>query len=178
MEGFTQRREGAGSSIDGGRGVWDNAGVELLLLLARALVLVLMYVFLLVLVFTLLADARAARVGADGAFAPAPGTASVSHSSPAVLQLEVQAGTPPVTGRSYTLYGPLEIGRDTGCDISIPNRFVSTRHARILAEDGAWVLEDLGSTNGTLVNGEPLDRPHRLAPGDRVQVGDTEFIVQ
>lgn len=155
--------------------------MDLILLLARALVLVLMYAFLLVLVITLMADARAARTGTSSAPAPAtgaPAVAPVPHAAPAVLRLEMRAGTPPATGRDYTLYGPLEIGRGTGCDISIPNRFVSTHHARIVPRDGAWLLEDLGSTNGTLVNGEPLDTPRLLQPGDCVQFGDTEFIVQ
>ena len=156
--------------------------MELLLLLARGLVLVLMYAFLLVLVFTLMADARAARPAARNAPAPAPTPAPAASPAPAttpsITRLEVQAGTPPVTGRSYTLYGPLEIGRGTTCDISIPNRFVSTHHARIVPDNGAWVLEDLGSTNGTLVNGEPLDSPYPLQPGDRVMVGDTEFVAQ
>jgi len=152
--------------------------MELILLLARALVLVLMYVFLLVLVLTLMADARAARPAAATAPGPVPAPAPAPQSAPHVLRLEVLAGTTPVTGRNYTLYGPLEIGRATSCDISIPNKFVSTRHARILPNDDAWVLEDLGSTNGTLLNGELLDTPRRLAPGDRVLVGDTEFVVQ
>ncbi|MHB0939134.1 MAG: FHA domain-containing protein [Armatimonadota bacterium] len=155
--------------------------MELLLLLARGLVLVLMYAFLLVLVFTLMADARAARPAARNTPAPVPGTPPApapAAPAPSVTRLEVQGGTQPVTGRNYSLYGPLEIGRGTTCDISIPNRFVSTHHARIVPENGAWVLEDLGSTNGTLVNGEPLDSPYPLKPGDRVMVGDTEFIVQ
>jgi len=157
--------------------------MELLLLLARGLVLVLMYAFLLVLVFTLMADARAVRPAARNA-TPVPADPQTPASSPtpapapAVSRLEVQTGTLPATGRNYSLYGPLEIGRGTGCDISIPNRFVSTHHARIAPQNGAWVLEDLGSTNGTLVNGEPLDTPYPLKPGDRVTVGDTEFIVQ
>lgn len=151
--------------------------MELILLLARALVLVLMYIFLLVLVIMLMADARAARPAAT---APhhTPDIAPVSHPAPKVMRLEMLAGTTPVTGRNYALYGPLEIGRATSCDISIPNKFVSTRHARILPDDGEWVLEDLGSTNGTLVNGELLASPRRLASGDRVLVGDTEFVVQ
>lgn len=156
--------------------------MELLLLLARGLVLVLMYAFLLVLVFALMADARAARPAARNApapdFAPSPAAPRTPAAAPTVTRLEVRAGTPPITGRSYTLYGPLEIGRGATCDISIPNPFVSARHARIAPVDGAWVVEDLGSKNGTLVNGEPLESPHPLQPGDRVLIGDTEFVAQ
>ena len=151
---------------------------ELVLWVARLLVLILMYGFLLALVLALLADARATRVGAVAA-PPNPAVPVPAPTpAPAVSQLEVQNGTQPVTGRKYALYGPLEIGRGTACDISIPNRFVSTRHARIFQHEGAWMLQDLGSTNGTLLNGEPVDDPCPLQPGDLVVVGDTEFIVR
>lgn len=159
---------------------------DLVLWIARLLVLVLMYGFLLVLVFALITDARAARP-ADHACSP---IAPVSHTPAAtpppapppqaessILQLEVLTGTLPVTGRKYTLFSPLEIGRGTNCEISIPNHFVSSRHARIFPQQNAWMLEDLGSTNGTLVNGEPLDGARPLHPGDHVMVGDTEFVV-
>jgi len=172
---------------------------ELMLWAARLLVLVLMYLFLLALVLALLADARAAKSAArppaapvpphpvtpsvpapepTAASAPVPSAPAESSPAPELLHLELQSGTTPVTGRRYALYTPLEIGRGTGCDISIPNRYVSTRHARIFPHEGRWLLEDLGSTNGTLVNGAAVSAPHSLAPGDRVQVGDTEFLVQ
>ena len=148
---------------------------ELVLWIARLLVLVLMYAFLLVLVFALVADARAAKPAGRGHAATPTKTAPAPAPAPTVSQLEVLDGTLPVTGRKYTLYGPLVIGRGTACEISIPNRFVSTRHARIFPHDGEWMLQDLGSTNGTLLNGEPLAEPCSLQPGDRVTVGDTEF---
>jgi len=147
---------------------------ELVLWIARLLVLILMYAFLLALVLALLADVRAAR-----AVTPPPVTTSPAPAPlPTVSQLEVLAGTQPVTGRKYALFDPLEIGRGPTCDISIPNRFVSTHHARIFAYDGHWMLQDLGSTNGTLVNGEAVDAPCALQAGDQVTIGDTEFIVR
>ena len=45
------------------------------------------------------------------------------------------------------------IGRSTKCDVSIPDRFLSRRHARLFKKDDQWLIEDLGSRNGTFING-------------------------
>jgi hypothetical protein len=63
------------------------------------------------------------------------------------------------------------IGRAADCDIMLPSELVSRRHARVVLDAESAVAEDLGSRNGTFVNGEQLDRPRRIAPGDRVQLG-------
>ena len=63
------------------------------------------------------------------------------------------------------------IGRDEGCDIAFDKaRFpmVSRRHAHIQMQSGVISIEDLGSTNGTFVNGEPVRTPVALRPGDRI----------
>ena len=148
---------------------------ELTLWIARLLVLVLMYGLLLALIVALLADARAA-----GTPHPVVSPPPVRHvaTSPPVLTLEVVAGSLPTTGREYHLLAPIEIGRVASCDICIQNRFVSTRHARIYLRDDDWVVEDLGSTNGSLLNGTPLTAPHRLTAGDRLLIGDTELAVK
>ncbi len=71
---------------------------------------------------------------------------------------------------------PLTIGRGPTNDVSLPDDdYASTRHARIEPRrDGIWV-EDIGSTNGTFVNGIRLTRDRRLAPGDVVRVGQTDL---
>jgi FHA domain len=70
----------------------------------------------------------------------------------------------------------LTIGRGRQNDIALPNDdYISARHARFEPrQDGVWV-QDLGSTNGTYVNGARLDRPRRLTAGDVVRVGDTDL---
>jgi hypothetical protein len=70
----------------------------------------------------------------------------------------------------------LTIGRGGQNDVSIEgDAFASARHVRLEPRrDGVWV-HDLGSTNGTLVNGVRIDRPRRLVPGDVVRVGETEL---
>lgn len=79
-------------------------------------------------------------------------------------------------GAVYEVAGELTIGRAGGCSIPLADdTFASNVHARIFERDGhAWV-EDIGSTNGTFVNGTQIDRPHRLRKGDRIQAGSTVF---
>ena len=53
--------------------------------------------------------------------------------------------------------------------------FASTRHAQLVPHGDVIVLEDLGSTNGTYLNDEPLRGPQPLHPGDRIRIGDSAF---
>jgi FHA domain-containing protein len=64
----------------------------------------------------------------------------------------------------------LVVGRHPDCDVVVANRWVSRRHARLFFRDGIWVLQDLGSTNGTTVNGERVGRCE-LRPGDILALG-------
>jgi pSer/pThr/pTyr-binding forkhead associated (FHA) protein len=75
----------------------------------------------------------------------------------------------PVTGERSLL-----IGRSRGCDLQVPDSDTSRRHAEIYRSDGNYVLRDLGSTNGTFVNGRPV-KEHRLEPGDRIQISGSEI---
>ena len=70
----------------------------------------------------------------------------------------------------------LVIGRNPSCDIVLPGPAVSRHHARLNFRDGSWILQDLDSTNGTVVNGAPVGRC-KLQPGDRVIIGDEQLIV-
>ncbi len=60
-------------------------------------------------------------------------------------------------------------------EIQLEDPFASSRHARITRQGSVLVIEDLGSTNGTYLNDEPLDGPQPLHPGDRIRIGDSEF---
>jgi pSer/pThr/pTyr-binding forkhead associated (FHA) protein len=75
----------------------------------------------------------------------------------------------PVTGERSLL-----IGRSRGCDLQIPHRDSSRRHAEIYQTGDGFILRDLGSTNGTYVNGRPVQE-HRLEPGDRIQIAGSEI---
>jgi hypothetical protein len=70
---------------------------------------------------------------------------------------------------------PVSIGRMSTNDVVLSDRNVSRRHAELRRQDDHWMLVDLGSTNGSLVNGK-LAREHRLSDGDRISFGTTELI--
>ncbi|HYK02145.1 MAG TPA: SpoIIE family protein phosphatase [Thermoanaerobaculia bacterium] len=75
-------------------------------------------------------------------------------------------------------HGPLiTLGRATECTIPIKDRYLSRRHAEIALDDDAWIVRDLGSVNGTLLNGTRLEGSAPLRPGDRINLGDTEILV-
>jgi hypothetical protein len=90
-----------------------------------------------------------------------------------VLVLERGGGLS--VGVSFTLNGGVTIGRSPQTDIPIEDRFASGRHARIFDRDGCCYVEDMGSTNGTYLNGKRLDSPELLRMEDRIRIGDTEF---
>ncbi|MBV9851214.1 MAG: FHA domain-containing protein [Armatimonadetes bacterium] len=83
----------------------------------------------------------------------------------------------PYAGQSFPLsHETLTLGRATDCGIALPaDTLVSRRQAEISYTDGRHRLRDLGSSNGTWVNGQRLTGPHPLAVGDLIQIGDTVF---
>jgi hypothetical protein len=93
------------------------------------------------------------------------------------LALRVTRGPREITGVSVPLAGPVIIGRSPDADLVIADDFVSGTHVRIAPTDDGPVLEDLGSTNGTLVNGQPATRPLSLAVGDVIELGQNRLEV-
>ncbi len=65
------------------------------------------------------------------------------------------------------------IGRHPGCDIRVPDETVSRRHARIIVAEGGYFIEDLGSRNGTYVNGQRVTSPLRLCDLDTISIFNT-----
>jgi predicted component of type VI protein secretion system len=90
-----------------------------------------------------------------------------------MTNFQLVMNTGPTPGKSFTLSKQeLIIGRDTSADIVINVAEVSRRHARLRLESGGYILEDLGSTNGTFINGQRLTGPHYLRPGEIIQLGE------
>ncbi len=83
-----------------------------------------------------------------------------------------------IEGRSdpaaLELTAEIVIGRHKDCDLRLFDETTSRRHARIVAEDGNVMLDDLGSSNGTWLNGERIETPARLFDGDVIRIGDTQ----
>jgi FHA domain len=78
------------------------------------------------------------------------------------------------TGTAYEIPNGATLGRGD-VEIQLDDPFASARHARITRQGYVLVIEDLGSTNGTYLNEEPLTGPQPLHPGDRIRIGDSEF---
>ena len=87
------------------------------------------------------------------------------------LTLEIVEGKE--AGRQIPLDGSVEAGREPGLPLVVDDDQVSRRHARITATAGSVVVEDLGSSNGTYVNDQPINMPRELTPGDRIRMGLT-----
>ncbi|HKX19155.1 MAG TPA: FHA domain-containing protein [bacterium] len=76
-------------------------------------------------------------------------------------------------GREFLVAGEATVGRAPGCAIVLSGDYVSAHHARLFERDGRVWVEDLGSTNGTLLNGRRVRRPAAMRAGDRLRIGDT-----
>ena len=81
-------------------------------------------------------------------------------------------------GHRHVIGDEATIGRAAGCSISVTDNYTSQLHARVFHRDGALHVEDLGSTNGTYVNGTKVTAPLPLKRGDQVKVGSTVFEVE
>jgi len=93
-------------------------------------------------------------------------------------QFQLIMRTGPTPGATFTLEGDqLNIGRDSSNEIVINDAEVSRRHARLTFQGGKYVLEDLGSTNGTFVNGQRLAGPRVLKAGEVVSFGEQIVLV-
>jgi predicted component of type VI protein secretion system len=94
----------------------------------------------------------------------------------AQFQFVVRSG--PNAGKAYPLEGAeLTVGRDPSNPVSINDGEISRRHAKLSWKGASYVLEDLGSTNGTFVNGTRLSAPLALKPGDAVSFGENIVLI-
>ena len=159
---------------------------EQLLGLLKLCLLALLYLFFARVLWAVWTEVRAVRQHVDPAGRGITATPSTDAggarrgrrsgpSVPGIPQHLTVAQPPARRGARFDLSGPeLTIGRANGCHVALPDdTFASTVHARVFARDGAVYVEDLGSTNGTFLNGMRLAAPALLRPGDQLQVGGT-----
>ncbi len=76
-------------------------------------------------------------------------------------------------GLTFTLVDEISMGRAAGCHITLDDTFVSQIHARVFRSEGQFMVEDMGSTNGTYLNRTRVGAPMVMHAGDLVQVGNT-----
>jgi hypothetical protein len=106
-------------------------------------------------------------------YRPREPVAPEAEAPPEVVREEV---TLTVEGRAYPVTSRrVVLGRSRECDIRVPDANVSRRHAELLQEDATYWVVDLGSTNGTEVNGRRVERA-KLDDGDRITIGDTDVV--
>jgi len=79
---------------------------------------------------------------------------------------------PELAGATHALAPEMSIGRAAGCTIVIDDHYVSSVHTRVFRRDEQWMVEDLGSTNGTYLNRKKVTSPTVIHRGDQVQVGN------
>jgi len=136
--------------------------------------LVLLYFFIFRAVRSVTMDVagkRRERASASRSTAPAP-TARASKGGKPPSQVVVHEPDTPKP-RTVRLSGSAQIGRVDGCAIRLADTYVSQVHARLYGENGAWYVEDLGSTNGTFLNDRKVAQPVEVHAGDVVKVGKT-----
>ena len=150
-----------------------------LLLVLRICLLALVYLTFLRVLRAVWAELRAEhRVAAASAIAvPMAVTGSSGGSPGAEIDERVRARIVVVApasaaGSVFEIQGEAIIGRAPGCEVVIDDARVSKLHARVVCRGGRWVVEDLGSTNGTLLNDRVVATAVAIGPGDRVQVAD------
>ena len=148
--------------------------VEPVLLALKAAFLVLLYFF----IWRVIRSAsRDMRVAPQESFILAPSQLAAEHPAASGGRLVVVKSKALESGRTLDAGPvPVTIGRAPDNTVSLSeDEFASGHHARIESQrDGVWII-DLGSTNGTFVNGARLDGRRKLREGDVVQVGDTEL---
>jgi FHA domain-containing protein len=151
---------------------------EAILTLLKFCFLALLYLFLFRVVRVVVLELRAPRAvvqPAGGAPPPAAGPKRRERRSDGRGSLRLRLLEPDARkGEMLPLTGEVTVGRGGGCGLVLTDdSYVSQLHARLYQRNGESYVEDLGSTNGTYVNGERIDAPARLRRGDQVQFGQT-----
>jgi hypothetical protein len=142
--------------------------------------LAVLYLFLLWMARSALKDLRRGGLEEAGpSYEDATGlhhaTAGLNDSSGGMPKLRVATAAGLRAGAAYDLSEGALLGRGDNADIRLQDTFASSQHARLVPQGDVMVLEDLGSTNGTYLNGEPLRGPQPLHVGDSIRIGDSEF---
>ena len=130
--------------------------------LIRFAFLALLYLFVILVVRTLWRDLRSA-------------VAAVDRTLGRLVVVDSPGPPAPVVGAGFALDAVNSLGRDLNNNVVVDDAFASGAHARLIFRGRVWYLEDLGSTNGTWLNGSRISSPAPLGYGDEVQVGQVRF---
>ena len=134
--------------------------IDVVLLIGRLLFVALLYLFLFAIMRTGIGLVRGQR------------------KKERIWNLSIEKGPKELRGVSIAVHGPIIVGRSPSADIVIGAGYVSARHARFSLMGQNLFVEDLGSTNGTTVNGQSILDPVALNNDDIVTVGDVVIRVR
>ena len=132
--------------------------IDVILLIGRLLFVALLYLFLFAIMKTGIGLVRGQRKGEK--------------------TWTIEKGPKELRGVNIAVNGPVIVGRSPGSDIVIGAEYVSSRHARFVLMGQNLFVEDLGSKNGTAVNGRPVHDPVALRNKDLVTIGDVDIRVR
>lgn len=136
--------------------------IATILLLIRLAISLVLYIFIGWAFYLMLQDLRAQER-----------QVSTKKTPSVVLVVDEQAGEE----IQQFVHSPISIGRDPACDFVLAESTVSTRHAILSYHHNQWWIEDLNSTNGTLLNGQPVLEPVVLTTNDHVKCGQVDLHV-
>lgn len=134
--------------------------IDITLLIGRLLFVALLYLFLLAIMKTGIGLVRGQRTKEK------------------TWNIAVERGPKELRGVQIAVHGPVTVGRNPGADIVVGAGYVSGRHARFTLMGQNLFVEDLGSTNGTAVNGTRISSPTGLRDKDVVAIGDVAIRVR
>lgn len=137
---------------------------NILFIALRYFFLLLLYVFLLIVVRAIYRDIKVPEVAPKQA----------RRRKKEKPQLVVLAADRNI-GARYRLDDTAVLGRAEECGILMDDTYASQQHARVFPDSGSFFVEDMGSTNGTYLNGRKITHPVELRPGDRIKIGKTVF---
>ena len=149
---------------------------EQLIDLLKLGLLALLYLFFLRVIWAVWTELRAPAVESVGADAEAPPRRREkvakpkrgSRTDPTVLRVL----EPAELVATHALATEMTMGRAPGCTIVVDDTYVSQLHARVFKGEDGWYVEDIGSTNGTFLNGDQLTTSRPVRRGDRIQLGN------
>lgn len=139
---------------------------DIVFIALRYFFLFLLYLFLILVVRAIYRDVAVPK---EPALSASPSKKKRDNPELVVLVAEGKAGP------RYPISGQMVLGRSPDSDIILDDTYVSQKHARIYPRGASIFVEDLGSTNGTYVNGRKISYPLELRVGDRIKIGKTVF---
>jgi hypothetical protein len=149
---------------------------EPLLAILKLCALALLYLFFIRVVRAVWAELTPARAATPAPARPArsgrsarPARRPRKRVGSSLLVLEPKE----LKGRTYDLKDEVTLGRAASCTVPLDDGYVSQMHARVFQRGDDWLVEDLGSTNGTYLNGRKVTKAHPVRRGDRVKIGAT-----